>query len=185
MSPERPDQGSEEQEQTRRAEKERQWQAVQKRVETITDGLGLGVDDGIKETVIGFLANDLETDGSCEGHPDQKHGESFPWVDVCAPEPKGWEDSETLQGEWKEKNLIMQRRFLQGLGEFYQGRDVPVETRLIAVPMGIYGAFRVHSQGAESMSILPAQEQQAKAEEYKAEMAALAVFLKEKFLSSD
>ncbi len=185
MSFDRPDPGREEYERSRRAEKVRRWQQLREKVDGIADGLNLGVDEGIKETVTGFLAFDLDTDGSCEGHPDQEHGEPFPWVDVCAPEPKGWEDNEVLQSEWRERNLIMQRRFLQGLEEFYQSRNVPLETRLIAVPMGIYGAFRVHSQGAESLCVLPKQEQQTKTNEYKAEMAAFTAFLKEKFLNSE
>lgn len=61
-------------------EKQEIWNSFVSRVESITDGLGKTVDSGIKETVVAFLANDLETSGSCEGHLDRAR--PYPWVHV-------------------------------------------------------------------------------------------------------
>jgi hypothetical protein len=60
---------------------------LRKKVDKITDALGMPVDEGIKEAVIMFNAVGLYTSGSCEGHWD--HGLPAPWIDVEAPdEPK-------------------------------------------------------------------------------------------------
>src|SRR6266849_9565031 len=48
------------------------------RVERMADGLGTGVDPGIKEMVAVLNCMELTTDGSCEGHLD---GQSkAPWI---------------------------------------------------------------------------------------------------------
>jgi hypothetical protein len=60
---------------------------LRKKVDKITDALGMPVDEGIKEAVIMFNAVGLYTSASCEGHLD--HGLPAPWIDVEAPnEPK-------------------------------------------------------------------------------------------------
>jgi hypothetical protein len=60
---------------------------LRKKVDKITDALGMPVDEGIKEAVIIFNAVGLYTSASCEGHLD--HGLPAPWIDVEAPnEPK-------------------------------------------------------------------------------------------------
>ncbi len=43
------------------------------------DGVGLGVDSGIKHSVAAFNSVGFKTSASCEGHTD--HGHPFPWVD--------------------------------------------------------------------------------------------------------
>jgi hypothetical protein len=53
---------------------------IREEVEAIRDELGKPVDPGIKELVIGLMANGITTDGSCEGHLKRKH--PYPWVDV-------------------------------------------------------------------------------------------------------
>ena len=61
---------------------------LRKKVDKITDALGIPVDEGIKEAVVIFNAVGLYTSGSCEGHLN--HGLPAPWIDVKAPnEPKG------------------------------------------------------------------------------------------------
>jgi len=60
---------------------------LRKKVDKITDALGMPVDEGIKEAVIMFNAVGLYTSASCEGHLDR--GLPAPWIDVEAPnEPK-------------------------------------------------------------------------------------------------
>lgn len=61
-------------------EKQTKWKEIVSSVEKITDKLGKKIDSGIKETVVAFLANDFNTDGSCEGHLN--HGRPYPWIDI-------------------------------------------------------------------------------------------------------
>ena len=79
-------------------------------VEEVTDGLGKGIDKGIKEAVIAMKAYDFPTDHSCEGHLEGEHGLPYPWVRIYAPEPEGWQDSEEKQKEWTVENLKQQQK---------------------------------------------------------------------------
>ena len=47
-------------------------------VEDLTDGVGYGVDDGMKPLVAAMLRFGIDTKGSCEGHDDW--GMRYPWV---------------------------------------------------------------------------------------------------------
>jgi len=60
--------------------KEKEWLAIQSQVEEINDGLGKGIDESIKQSVIAIKANGFGTTGSCEGHLDRAL--PYPWVDV-------------------------------------------------------------------------------------------------------
>jgi len=60
---------------------------LRKKVDKITDVLGMPIDKEIKEAVIMFNAVGLYTSGSCEGHLN--HGLPAPWIHIEAPnEPK-------------------------------------------------------------------------------------------------
>lgn len=48
----------------------------------VADGLGLGIDAGIREVVMRFNDLGMWTDASCEGHSNW--GEPFPWVDFTS-----------------------------------------------------------------------------------------------------
>lgn len=69
-----------------RKEKVLKLEEMRKNVETLADGLGKGIDEGIKETVAVFNVLDIPTSQSCEGHPDRESGGPYPWVRVAAEE---------------------------------------------------------------------------------------------------
>ena len=87
------------------------------------DGLGLGIDQGIKKVVAALWYRGLETTGSCEGHLDW--GLPFPWIELNTAFPK-FNLSQRLKVEYylkefnKRKSLI---RFLFPLKISYQGID--------------------------------------------------------------
>lgn len=59
-------------------QKQSAWDAKRKEIDYIGDRVGRGIDEGIKETVVAFNMNGINTTGSCEGHLD--HGWATPWV---------------------------------------------------------------------------------------------------------
>jgi hypothetical protein len=61
-------------------EKEALWNKIALQAEYIRDGLGKGIDAGIKETVISFMVNGIVTKGSCEGHLDR--GRLYPYIHI-------------------------------------------------------------------------------------------------------
>jgi len=130
-------------------EKEEKINEARNRVEKITDRLGKPIDDGIKESVIAFMVNEFPTSSSCEGHlSDEPHRKrfSFPQVRVYAPEPEGWRESEEKQRQWSEENAVYRKRIDKLLDEFYTGRDIDEEYKLIADPIGIFNAFTIISE---------------------------------------
>lgn len=74
-------------------EKMREWERVKKEVEMAGDALGMGIDEGIKETTIALNVSGLPTSSSCEGHWGR--GILLPWVKVSAPN----EPEERFEGE--------------------------------------------------------------------------------------
>jgi hypothetical protein len=66
-----------------RKKREEELKRIRKEIEQITDGLGMPIDEGIKEAVAIFNAVGLYTSASCEGHIDR--GISAPWIEISAP----------------------------------------------------------------------------------------------------
>ncbi len=60
-----------------------EWEKMAKEVETWTDAKGKGIENGIKEAVIGFNLLGLTTEQSCEGHSDE-WGMPYPWISFSA-----------------------------------------------------------------------------------------------------
>lgn len=57
-----------------------QWENLRARFTRVADKLGMLIDSGILETVVGLNAFGVETSMSCMGHTDR--GLAYPWVDV-------------------------------------------------------------------------------------------------------
>ncbi len=196
MNPERPNFNPEppaqEQGEPIKSEKEIAWEQRLADVEHIADRLGKGVDEKIKEPVAAFLVHEFTTSQSCEGHigEEEKHGASFPWVEVYAPEPKGWreakgEKKKELDREWTIKNLEQQQKMMSFLAEFYQGRETPFDARLAFDRIGAFDGFRVQSFGAEMTAILSPEEKRQKLALYQKEMKDFTEFLKSKYFSKE
>ena len=172
------------------SEKEIAWEQRRQEVDKITDNLGLGVDEKIKEAVTAFRVHEFATNQSCEGHigEGEKHGATFPWIEIYAPEPKGWneaggEQKNQIEKEWMVKNLEQQQKMMGFLAEFYQGREILFDVRLTFSSIGAFGGFRVQSFGAEIMKLLSSEEQLKKFEFYRKEMDDFSKFLKDKYFS--
>jgi len=166
----------------KKIEKQKIWDETAKKVEKITDGLGLGIDQKIKETVIALIVNDYSADASCEGHIEKEHGLPYPWVDIYAPAPEGWQKSDELKNQWRQENLKQREKMQKFLKEFYSQRKTD-DAELILQNRGALGAFRIQSQGAESMENRPKQELQEKINLYQKEIHDFSDFLKEKYFS--
>lgn len=163
-------------------DKQKEWDRVRGEVDAIADALGKGVDEGIKEAVIALRACGFTTDQSCEGHIGKDdHGLSFPWVQIYAPEPESWQESEQKKEEWIVENLKQQKKLMDLFEEFYQNRETPFESRLTFAAVGDFGGFRLQSFGAELTRLLSLAEKGAKLELYRKEMNEFAEFLKKKF----
>ena len=165
-------------------EKERQWLTAQLKMEKITDGLGLPVDKGIKESVASLMAHDFPLDGSCEGHLDR--GSPYPWIDVYLEIPK---DKLALRGrerveyvkEMRAEHQPYQDRLQKLLDEFYQ--DHSSANRFVMEPRGIFGAFRIEPAKAEAMEAQTDSDvKEADLEKAREEMLAFAELLKARFL---
>lgn len=109
------------------------YDAVEKEVDLITDGLGMPVDDRIKKTIIALRMMRVNTNSSCEGHEDR--GCPYPWVGVYAP--KQYEPS------WIKANLA-ERDKVEPLVNEFNALHAP-KYPLIIQDWGVFGAFRIQS----------------------------------------
>ncbi|MBZ1348780.1 MAG: hypothetical protein KY053_00895 [Candidatus Liptonbacteria bacterium] len=165
------------------------WERRLTEVNEITNSLGKGVDEKIKESVATFLIHEFTTSGSCEGHltekGEDKHGLPYPWIEVYAPEPDGWKESEKKQKAWTIENLKQQQKMMSFLEQFYKDRETPFDARLTFDKVGAYGWFRVQNFGGEMWSMLILKEQKQKLELYRKEMRDFTEFLKDKYFPKE
>ena len=174
-----------------KSEKEIAWDTQRGEINEICDSLGLGIDEGVKEAVTAFQMHKFPTSASCEGHLQEegkeKHGHPYPWIEIYLPAPKDWEKSkgkkrEKLESEWSEQNLEQQKKMMDLIGEFYNGREVPIDVRLTFDYIGKFGGFSVQSFGSNLVEFRTTPEQQKeKITIYRKEMDDFTHFLKNKF----
>lgn len=145
---------------------------VRAEVERIVDKLGMPVDEAIKEPVVALLANDFPTSGSCEGHLDR--GLPYPWVEIYAPAPEGWKESEQKQQEWRRANQALRTEMQSLLDAFYEDRSADNEVRIKMANIGAFGAYRVQSPAELNNDEQP---DEAKLARYREEMNSFAQFL--------
>ena len=103
------------------SEKEMRLQAERQKVEEFADLKGMGVDEGIKETVAVFNSMELSTSASCEGHlgGESKHGYLVPWVDFEAPNQPKWrfENEEEIYEQVAQKYTVSVEEVFRGRHE--------------------------------------------------------------------
>ncbi len=179
-------------------EKQESWQKMLNRVERMADGLGKGVDPGIKEMVAVLNCMELTTDGSCEGHLHNRS--KAPWIHFeFIPVPlkqeirrarlnlgQGEKTSPQLDAlleEAKLKLLRGQARMVDLLDKFYSGRRASAEARL---GIAFYpDSARLESQGADLQELYSPEMQAKKLRAYQEEMGAFTEFLKTNFFSEN
>lgn len=176
----------------RQSNREARWRAEQELVDRLVDRLEHPVDAGIKEAVIGLRVFGINTTASCEGHAER--AVRAPWIDIGADLPEGIVqafqnatksgDEATADALWKQikvLNLKEWQKAIPLLDEFYRGRVILYDMRLIIAPEAQGG--RLMSQGAMLQSISAESVVRAHLSDYQGEMRAFAAFLKQKFVS--
>lgn len=179
---------------TRENPKEAAWRKVEAEVEKIVDKLGKPVDPGIKESVLALRVSGLSTDGSCEGHLNKPL--KAPWIDIgYVPREvsdrveRGWraggkfsEEDIRMIVKTRNKLLAERKQLIQLLNQFYSGRNVPSDRRLVIEVFGNTTRL-LPSQGAKLQETLPPEVRQEMLREFQDEMNAFTQFLKERFFS--
>ena len=139
-------------------------------VDRTVDGLGMGIDEGIKELVVSLWALGIQTTGSCEGHKER--GCPYPWLDIETPDPDQWQGNKDIQALWREANLKNRAPLERFLLEFY-GANLP---KIALFDRGIFGAARLKTvDTSEDNKLLVAHQR---------EMDAFARFLRAKVIIS-
>jgi hypothetical protein len=81
--------------------KKEQWEQMEEKVMSWRDGLGLPVDDGIKDAVMALNVLGITTSASCGGHLDRAL--AFPWIEIHLETP------EILKLQ-EESRLVLEKR---------------------------------------------------------------------------
>jgi hypothetical protein len=184
------------------------WQEAASKVASITDALGMPIDEGIREMVIALNVLGIQTLASCEGHGD--HGVASPWVDIGARDARPFaqkaflkqqaveqareqgvslEQRRPLMDEAEQATLAVKRlhvperlQLVRYLDAFYKLRPITYESHLVIIPYAM-GISRLESQGADYQDTLPEAIRAQKLRAYQEEMQAFAAFLKKAFLA--
>lgn len=127
------------------------WQETVKVFSRVTDKLGKNIDDGIFDTVVALNMLGISTIQSCEGHLDW--GVPYPWVAI-------------------KPDMEQKYRLHQYLERFYAERTINFDRVLI------FHGYKMRSQGAAFVPLLPSTEQVQKLKVYQAEMGDFTAFLK-------
>jgi len=101
-------------------EKNLKLEGIRQEVENIGDRLGKPIDEGIKETVVMFKANELPTSDSCEGHIER--GLPVPYVEVSAPnepEERFIGQNEAFEKVAKKYNITVEEAKTSKIDEAY------------------------------------------------------------------
>lgn len=116
--------------------KEQELKTYLEEADRLVDGLGLGIDDGIKRSVAIMRMEGFSTSGSCEGHSDWAY--PYPWIEIDDNEPRvEFDDSiQDYEERLKAKKVILrgkdptennlQREKLEKLLERYQSSGVKI-----------------------------------------------------------
>lgn len=173
-----------------KSEKAKEWDEKMKEIEMTVDALEKRVDKGIKECVVALQLFDINTSASCEGHLD--HGIAGPWIDVEDKEAfklraqlkrlTTQEESNILRKAITHKNLKERQKLLILLDEFYKGREVPFDQRLIISSRAL-GWGRLENQGADIQEVESKEKRESNLKEYQEEMGAFTEFLKKIFFA--
>ena len=157
------------------------------KVERMTDKLGLGVDEGIKETIAVFLAMEIPTCSSCAGHSEEDRNIA-PYVQIYTTPQDGWKNDKQKQMEWRQENLKYQQEVRTLLDDFYKNREVANDVRLDICPIGLYGGFNIKNKGAYIPDLVKLPETNKNdavriiIKSYQKEFSDFTVFLKGKYL---
>ncbi|MBU1202645.1 hypothetical protein KKH39_01205 [Patescibacteria group bacterium] len=166
------------------SEKELNIRKLRAEVEKITDSLGFGIDENIKDSIVAVKAHDFSTSASCEGHlTDKENDRSFlyPSIDIEEPEPEGWRDDEELQRQWSEANALQREKMQKLLDEFYADRDVDEVYKLTINPRGIFNAFVLASAKYKEKYLKPDESEEKVLLRAQAEMQEFTKFLMNKY----
>jgi len=162
-------------------EKKKKWRQIRSKVNRLADSLGRRIDVKIRESVTALLSLDFNVSASCTGHT--RRGIAAPWIDIGEDIPitqikrKSKRELKIL----KAKNLREQERLMELLDEFYRGKEVPNDIRLVLEQRGIYGNARLVSTGERFQEIRPKREREERLEQYREEMRQFTEFLKQKY----
>ncbi len=114
--------------------------AVKQEMMKKEDKLGKKIDLGILDLVVVLNCFGFETISSCEGHPEE--GLTF-FPEVCMMTERG--KNEKIQDCWH-RNLVMQKKIIALLQEFYLHRETDYQHRLITdIHLGLAFSIRPHS----------------------------------------
>jgi hypothetical protein len=154
------------------ASKKKQWKGLKKDLGRTADGLGKGVDKGIRPAVIALQSLGFKTTAACEGH--RGRGCCYPWIHVGLPE----------KGKKRTAEIARLRRLVDEFyDDSYQG-----DAALMCQALGSGGAVRIQAQAANILDKLPGEILTPKKrsrinKRYMKEMDRFAKFLKDKFFS--
>jgi len=104
-------------------EKRRGWSEKLAEMDRIGDALGRGMDENIKETVVGFILNGMHTTGSCGGHDENGKEPRFPYIQVSAENKPKYR----FVGEKEAVEEFLKKHHLDDLRDVFSNDEIEKE----------------------------------------------------------
>lgn len=194
-------------------EKQKEWDRVMKDMDNVVDRIGCGMDDNIKEAVVGVIMNGFGTNNSCEGHVKEDGRILLPYIRLdCLGEPEyrwvgekelkrelmakyglkeEWEinDNQEIYDEFSNRNSWVESEEYKEWGnkvfELYKKMTPIIEefNRLNGCNLSLDGSLTIEF-GENSLDGLSSEEQQGILKEAQRQFDLLAKFLKQRYLTS-
>ena len=148
-------------------------------VSKVRDKNGKLIDRTIRPIVTALRAAGFDTTASCSGHIGG--GEPFPWIDIGVRVYRS-ADHQSENGR-RDQNLKSANReqlssMLEFLGQFYQDRKTPFWSRLVLLPVGMFGGFQLVAQGSGLQAGLRKQTRRLRLRVLQAEFRAFGDFVR-------
>lgn len=171
-------------------EQRRLWESEKHAVRSLRDDLSRPVDREILETVAALRMIGVNTIASCGGHVDRLLS---PYVMLASPEAMTARRraSESVDHATKQRLLKKATKrnadelatLLLYLDQFYRGRDASRSRRLIVQGFGPM-SYRLTSQVADLVTVVPRAERRALLDEQRQELRDFTEFLKAEFFGA-
>lgn len=168
--------------------KETQIEEIRCNVSKIEDGLGMPIDEGIKDTVVYLQALDFPTSQSCEGHRTGEDGEESyrsPFVEVYpkVPEEDDWYDDEGLRNIVIARSEALKARAENLLEEYYKASPKEDANDKLTLWQIAYG-WRFEPLGTEELSGLNEDKANILLQKQQEEMKKFTQYLEKRFYAT-
>lgn len=160
----------------------KEWRAIRRWVDKLSDKLNLPIDPGVRDLVTTCNAMGLRTTMSCIGHyPQDRCPTPYITLEPPTPDHPNWDDNPVLRDDLKDHLRALKRKLLGFLEEFYHKRKTPYHAMLKVEKWA--KCIMVENNGRDTFDVETPKTKNKHLRQYQREFLDFSRFLKRKFLN--